>query len=85
MEGSDIAPTRKRLNVNELIPSYLKEAEAYSFDDILSGVRLHLNESPLPPPREVLEKAAQRLSEVNKYIHPSVAERFRSWWLSIVS
>ncbi|MDT7905806.1 MAG: histidinol-phosphate transaminase [Sulfolobales archaeon] len=77
MEGSDIAPTRKRLNVNELIPSYLKEAEAYSFDDILSGVRLHLNESPLPPPREVLEKAAQRLSEVNKYIHPSVAERFR--------
>ena len=73
--GSIIAPTK--FDVTKFIPEHLLKAESYDFTDSLTGVRLHLNESPLPPPKEILEKVSARLSEVNKYNYPGLFERFR--------
>ncbi len=73
--GSIIAPTK--FDVSKFIPEWLLKAESYDFTDSLTGIRLHLNESPLPPPQEVLDKVRERLNEVHKYNYPGLFERFR--------
>lgn len=71
--GLPIAPT-----VKDLIYPWLLEAEEYNFDDIKEGIRLHLNESPYPPPQHVLDAVKNYLQYVNRYQHPELTERFSS-------
>ncbi|WP_286189075.1 histidinol-phosphate transaminase [Sulfolobus sp. S-194] len=56
---------------------WLIEAEEYSFEDINEGIRLHLNESPFPPPDFLIEEIKKYLHLGNRYQHPSLLERLR--------
>jgi len=40
-------------------------------------IRLHMNESPYPPPRPVIEAARKGLSTLNRYTDPEELERLR--------
>jgi len=71
--GSFIAPT----DVSKLIYPWLIEAEDYAFDDIKDGIRLHLNESPYPPPLHIIQAVEKYLIYGNRYQHPELTERLR--------
>lgn len=72
--GFHIAPT---VDVKSLIYPWLLEAEEYNYDDINEGIRLHLNESPYPPPDFIIEAVKKYLHLGNRYQHPSLTERLR--------
>ncbi|MBW9141228.1 MAG: histidinol-phosphate transaminase [Candidatus Aramenus sp.] len=68
-----MAPT----DLNKIIYPWLRDATEYSFDDIKEGIRLHLNESPYPPPDFVIENVEKYLRKGNNYQHPDLVERLR--------
>jgi len=63
--------------LKEVIYPWLKGAKEYDFTDIKEGLRLHLNESPYPPPDFVLEAVTRYLKAGNRYQHPDLSKRFR--------
>ncbi|AWR99773.1 histidinol-phosphate transaminase [Metallosphaera hakonensis] len=55
----------------------MKETKEYDFTDIKEGIRLHLNESPFPPPDFVLDAVNKYLSQGNRYQHPDLTRRIK--------
>ncbi len=66
------------MDLKRLIYPWLLEAEEYNFDDIKDGIRLHLNESPFPPPDHIIQAVEKYLKMGNRYQHPELMERFRN-------
>ncbi|MEM4907152.1 MAG: aminotransferase class I/II-fold pyridoxal phosphate-dependent enzyme [Sulfolobales archaeon] len=56
---------------------WLLNSKGYSFSDVDANIRLHLNESPIPPPKHVLEYVAEVLHHGNLYINSKLFREFR--------
>ncbi|AOL15870.1 histidinol-phosphate transaminase [Sulfolobus sp. A20] len=72
--GFCIAPTNL---IRNKLKSWLLTAEEYDFTDIKEGTRLHLNESPLEPPKFIIEAVKNYLDKGNRYQHPDLIRRYR--------
>ncbi|BBD73986.1 histidinol-phosphate transaminase [Sulfodiicoccus acidiphilus] len=55
----------------------MRGAKPYNFTDFKDALRLHLNESPYPPPKFVLDAVSSWLDRGNRYPTPDLTERFR--------
>ncbi len=52
-------------------------SKRYSFNDVNAEIRLHLNESPLPPPKHVVEYVTEVIQYGNLYVNSKLFAEFR--------